>query len=533
MGPCNQKQIRDFPWTVERAAALFREARTNFVEKGVTDFNEIVDGLSASHNLKREIIIKGLTAPKGVPRTLTDNMWVKQQAARRVVNTAKAAIQDLDTGKAMKGLEWVANAPRRVLLAGHFAAFTKSHLADQAFYAPDTYARNFKDSWHLATKHGRALHEQRVQAELNPADPDVSLALRAGLNVGEGGVGKFTKETPEMTGGIKKFFKGPDRASMAYDELRVSRMNLFKKELARLSPEERADMDQVKGLADVLNHDTGTTGTSNRAMRFMFLSPRLLPAQLAHTFVDVPKSLIKTGMGFKYSAADPAMRYVARKTAILASAYTGGLAINYGIGKAVGAAGGDESKFTPNFGQEGVGKTSWLRPKLFGKTIPVSPTIELLKLPVQMIAAGAAARKGDNKTLVALTRGLRTILGRQNPIWDAAQEALFGQDPGTGRPTPFPGVTGKTEPTKSHPQMGTVEYLGTKVPIPVANYVQEFYDESVSHGMPPQNALEWAKMLIAPTIELGTSYHLSEDHPTQPKKQSISIGRIKGVKGSQ
>ncbi len=214
------------------------------------------------------------------------------------------------------------------------------------------------------------------------------------------------------------------------------------------------------------------------------------------------------------------MRYVARKTAILAAAYTGALAINKGIGMAVGAATGDkklEQQFTPNVGQEGIDKSSLMRPKLFGHTIPISPTVELLKLPIQMIAAGAAARKGDNKTLTALMRGLRTIVGRQNPIWDAVQEVVFGQDVGSGRPTPFPGITGKTESTKSHPAMGTVEYLGTKLPIPVANYVHEFYDESVAHGMHPKDAAEWAKFLIKPTVEGATSYHLSKDYDKKKK----------------
>jgi hypothetical protein len=521
---CNQKQLKKWEWPIEEAAALFREARTDFTEKGVTDFNKIVDGLSARHNLKREFIIKGLSSPRGVSRKLTDDMWVKQQSARRVAATAKAAVRDWDKNRFIKGLDWVANAPRRVILAGHFGAFTKSHLSDQLFQNPRTYGRNFKDSWHLATKHGMALHEQRLRTEFNPTDPDVKLALRAGLNVGEGGVGKFAKETTEVTG-IKKLFKGPDRASMAYDELRISRMRIFRKELDRLSPEERADIEQVKALAHVLNHDTGTTAVSNRIMKFLFLSPRLLPAQLAHTFYDIPRALFHTGMGLRYSKAAPAMRYVARKSAILASAYTGMMAVNTGIGLVTG-----DKRFMPNWGQEGVGKTNWLRPKVFGYSIPISPTIELLKLPVQMIAAGAAARKGDNKTLVALTRGMRTIVGRQNPLWDAVQEAIFGQDVGTGRPTPFPGITGKTEETKGHKRMGYVEYAGTKLPIPVANYVQEFYDESVAHGMHPQTALEWVKMMIVPTIELGTSYHLSPTHEPLPK---VSRGASKPVSPSQ
>lgn len=525
---CNQKQIKKWDWSIEEAAALFKQARTQFTEKGITDFNQIVDGLSASHNLKREIIVKGLSSPRGVSRKLTDDMWVKQQSARRVADTAKAAVRDWDKNRFVKGLDWVANAPRRVVLAGHFGAFTKSHLSDQAFYNPATYARNFKDSWRLATKHGRALHEQRLRSEFNPTDPEYQLALRAGLNVGEGGVGKFSKETGEVTG-IKKLFKGPDRASMAFDELRISRMRIFRKELQRLSPEERADIDQVKALASVLNHDTGAVAKSG-IFKFLFLSPRLFPAQLAHTFYDIPRALFQTGAGFNYAKAAPAMRYVARKTAILASAYTGMLAANTGIGWATG-----DKRFMPNWGQEGVGKTTWLRPKLFGHTIPISPTIELLKLPFQMIAAGAAARKGDNKTLVALTRGLRTVLGRQNPIFDFAQELLFGQDPGSGKPTPFPGITGKTEPTKFHPRMSWVEYLGTKVPIPLANYVQEFVDEATSHGMHPRTAADWAKTLIVPTIEGATSYHLSPVHepPAKVDKPQTIAQKIRAQKAAR
>ena len=115
---CNQKQIKKFPWTIERSLALFKEARTNYTEKGITDFNQIVDGLSANHNLKREIIIEGLASSRGVSRKLTNDMWVKQQDARRVANTAKAAVRELDKGKFVKGLNFVINAPRRITLAG-------------------------------------------------------------------------------------------------------------------------------------------------------------------------------------------------------------------------------------------------------------------------------------------------------------------------------------------------------------------------------------------------------------------------------
>ena len=179
----------------------------------------------------------------------------------------------------------------------------------------------------------------------------------------------------------------------------------------RLSPEERANLDQVKALADVLNHDTGTVAESNRAFRFLFLAPRLLPAQLKHTFYDIPRALYHTGLGFRYKEAAPAMRYVARKSAILAECIHGDDG-----GKHRYRFGNGDKRFMPNLGQEGIGKGSWLRPKLFNRTIPISPTIELLKLPIQMIAAGHNARPGESKVMAAGTRGLRTLLTRQNPL---------------------------------------------------------------------------------------------------------------------
>ena len=136
--------------------------------------------------------------------------------------------------------------------------------------------------------------------------------------------------------------------------------------------------------------------------------------------------------------------------------------------------------------------------------------------------------------MVALRRGVQTIVGRQNLIFDYMWEGLFGQDPGTGRPTPFPGVTGKTEETKNLKAISIPEYVGTKLPIPVANYVQEFYDEATSHGMPRDTAQEWIKLFVAPTIEGVTSYHMSPVHEAPPEKPaSRSRGNVRSARGSR
>jgi hypothetical protein len=249
-------------------------------------------------------------------------------------------------------------------------------------------------------------------------------------------------------------------------------------------------------------------------MRFLFLAPRLLPAQLAKVFVDIPKSLVQTGMGVNYKGAAPAMRYVARKAAILASAQTAMLALNQGYYMATG-----DKRFKPDLDIKNV-RSSTARLKLFGYSIPTSPTIELLKLPVSMINAGAKAKAGDNRLLASLQEGLKTFVGRQNPLGKLAEQAAFGQDPFTGRPTPFSGLIATTPETKYKTRMGYGEYAATQLPLPIPaqNYLREFFDEAKDHGMPPKDAMAWVRTLGIPTVELGTSYHLSPSYPERPHK---------------
>ncbi len=344
------------------------------------------------------------------------------------------------------------------------------------------------------------MHEMRLAETFTDTDPAYVLAKRAGLDVKPGGgeAGYFAKETVEATGQ-----KSPaKRTALAFDELRMTRFRIFKKELQRLSPEERGDIDQVKALADVINHDTGTVKQKSAVTRWLFLSPRLLPAQAAHVFYDIPRALIQTGFGARYADAAPAMRYVARKTAILASAYTAVMAANEGYYLATG-----DKKFKPNFVP---GRSDWLRPKVAGYSIPISPTVEMLKVPIQMLAAARSVRTGQSALGEALYKAMQTALGRQNPLWALTEQILFGEEPGTGRPTPFPGILHTAAPKATAPKQTWTEFLGSKIPIPAANLIHEIYDEMRTGGMSHPDAKAWAGALAKSIPEAITSYHATK-----------------------
>ena len=223
--------------------------------------------------------------------------------------------------------------------------------------------------------------------------------------------------------------------------------------------------------------------------------------------MDIPKALMKVGLGFKYNEAAPAMRYVARKTATLASTYTAMLAVNEGLGLAFG------KNFQPNITQSD--RRDWLRPKLFGYGVPISPTVELMKVPFQMIAAGRAAKAGDNATAEALMRGLETVMGRQNPLFGIVEQAVFGSEPGTGRPLPKffgheIGVASQGQVGPTRPRQTWTEFLGSKMPIWMANYSHEIYNEMREQGMDHPSSKAWIMALTRGTLEAATSYHVTE-----------------------
>lgn len=520
---CNQDDLKKFPWTPKRVAALYKDARDNYISKGVTDFPSIVKGMSAQYGIKPEIIVKGLSRPEGSVRRVTDEMWLKGQRQRLIEQQARAMVPQMETPQWKQTAGKIANFPRSVTLFGHFAAFTKSHLSDQLFYNPAEYKKNFTQSWHLLTKEGRVAHEQELASLFNDADPRYVAAKRSGLDNQAGGGGSFIRETKEVTGESKP--KSPKRVDMAFDQLRMTRQRIWNKEWDHLTPEERATPDELKDLASVINHDTGTAARSNAAFRFAFLSPRLFPAQLAHVFKDIPGSLVKTGMGFKWNEAAPAARYVARKTAILVGAQAAILAANEGVYLAT-----KDDRFKPNLTKL---QYDFLRPRIGGYSVPISPTVELAKVPFTMIAAGMRAKEGDSRLLMALREGAKTVVGRQNPLFSIAEEATFGQNPITGQPVPkeMPTVTkvvmGESKPSAKKQPQSWGEYLGAKMPIPMANYAREFYDELQNQGVAKDKAAAIIKSAVTGTIELLTSYHLSPTHDQQPKTKVLRGKTIK------
>jgi len=81
-------------WTPEQAKALWQHAKENYLDKGITDPHDIRTNLATDFGLEPDEIHKGLASAKGM-REITDELYAKQAAQRRVVNEAKRWVAGL------------------------------------------------------------------------------------------------------------------------------------------------------------------------------------------------------------------------------------------------------------------------------------------------------------------------------------------------------------------------------------------------------------------------------------------------------
>src|SRR5262245_33121952 len=233
MAKCFQDDIKEFPWTPERMASLWTEAK-RLIDNGA-DLEETTKSLSASLGLRREVILDALARrPKGVSRAMTQEMWERQANRRSVENQARAMVSEMQTPQWRKTASTITSIPRRVLTVGHFTVFPKTHMGDLLLTDPKTFLRTFGRSMRLISREGIAQHQQRMLAMT--LDPDYGAAVRAGVDVQPGGgeMGGFRGATKEMLGSAKE-----KRSAMAFDELRLARFQIFKNAMSKLAPEER------------------------------------------------------------------------------------------------------------------------------------------------------------------------------------------------------------------------------------------------------------------------------------------------------
>lgn len=287
----------------------------------------------------------------------------------------------------------------------------------------------------------------------------------------------------------------------SFDALKTMRLELAKKYWNQLDPADRT-FEGAQDLAKRLNHATGVVNTppvvSKIAGATMF-APKLRFAKYASVFSDPFAS------GFS-----------AKRFAKLAAINLGILGINDLVNRNIFQSNNNVNWTDPQ-------RADWLRMKIAGMTIPMSPMFETARLP---FAAGAVLfdPRQENKAKV-LTKELASAV---HPGINALYGLATGTDLATGHALPFKGASqylygehrdqkslfGKMVKNKYAQKESGGEYAAGYAPIPVQPVLKEMAKE----GVPPELSQKFLQAYAESILSGLAGTHAYPDVPYKPKK---------------
>lgn len=384
---------------------------------------------------------------------LTNEAWAKQAKLSELRSSAKRQALGADDPKWLKALKFPYEGTRKLLTIGHGGVIPFTHARNSLFIPGEAkiFGNAVKNAYSYMTKEGGSARWRSDMAKLR-TDPSFNFASRVGLDI------KLHSKPVGM--GMSRWTR------QSFDALKPMRLELFKKYWDQLSPGDKT-FEGAQDLAKRINHATGTVNT-----------PPVV-SKIAGATMFAPKLRFA-----KYASAlsDPfASGFAAKRFAKLAAVNLGLLAVNDMVNRYV-LQNNDKVNWTD------PKRADWMRMKLGGMTIPMSPMFETARLP---IAAGSVMLNPneDNKAKV-LTKELASAA---HPGINAIYGGLTGTDLATGKALPFKGVSqylygdhrdqrkvfGKWVANKYAQKENAGEYAAGYAPIPAQPVLKEMAKEGV------------------------------------------------------
>lgn len=510
MKPCFTSQIKDYPFTDDEVADVWRHAKSDYIDKG-RSFEETIDGLANDLGMRKEHVVQAFTMPK-VRRIIPNDVWLKMQRRRDAVQSARHVVEGINDSSLLKKIRDAYNVPRAALTFGHGGVFPITHMG-QYLFIPSRWATFFRTSANAWKFMSPKQYEIAIQRHL--ADPYYPIARRASRSV----------DPAQPTVGILNKSAKSRWTDRGFNSLKIARLELFKKEFSRLPLEEQT-LENAKPIMSVIDAATGEVnlGKAGAFMSSTFFAPKLIPARFKSSIIDPAKAVStfanwKTATAGERQAARTVMKNEVQTIAFFASA----LAVNQGLNMALG------SKDRVNIADPTKG--DWLSFKVSGLSIrPPNALIEVVRLLGGMIAPFAKTRKelrGEQPEAVAAHRVADYLRYKLHPAIRAGLELTTGTDL-FGRRLPFTGarekVTGerpKDTPTK--PPIGWTEYIANKGPIPLGGGVREFYDMLREEGLSHPDAKAWIKAAAVTALEAeGMSAHEAHEKKTNKPPKTLN-----------
>lgn len=493
-----------------RARALWEDAKKNYLEKGVSDFGTIVNGLAADHGLPVADIRRGIAQPKGA-RELTNEMYRKQAERRRVVEDAKAWVRAAGTSGVLRAAKGTPGLMFSLKTLGHSTVGMITHagpvLAGAVPGGPRfrAYFRNFAEQYRFVAD---AAYNEMAKEDLR-GRPNYVTAQRAGLaNNVEKAQDEYQSAAQNLLGKL-----GLPAGARGFDALKFMRQDLFDLSWDKL-PASLRTPEMAEDIARAANHLTGYgeniagRGKLGKAASVALFAPKLEGSRWGLLLGD-PALAVKRFANWANESPSARAAAVAqvKQAATMAGVYLTYLTANQALLSATGSA--QKVNFTD------PSKADWLSFKVGGYSLGiVGPLLGSVRFLIDLARIPTESRKelhGGEPLGAAGGRAAKYLRGKLSPFGQPLADLYTGTDY-SGRPLPW---SGKPVPKylqrEGVGKMGVGEYAAqTLLPIPISEALQEAWK---SQGMSRGDIERWGRAIMVGAVSGSTGARLREDAP--------------------
>jgi hypothetical protein len=519
------------------ALRVWKQVREGYLDKGVQDFDDVVNGVAKDLGWTPDEVRKTLTAsPES--KKLTDEMYMAMDAKRKARQSIEFWLKD----QMIPGWARAVNMVPRIFfldkIAGHGTVGMVTHAGLNIFdpnawqtYWP-SFFRQYKMAWSTVN------HEAWVQDQLRK--PNFAMWKRAGLKHDP-----YQYPDDYQNASIKAFMGKLNVlvGNYGFDALKDFRINranqIWNAANAGLKYNEdgKVNLDYAKSIAESVNHATGVVATKlpeglQTALTTAMFAPKLEFSRWAWAVGDPLKALtIVEKMRNKTATkveVDFARREFVQKAGIVAT-YASLLAMNQAYLTATG------SKERVNYNNPT--KSDFLAFKVAGHTVGVtSAMLGMVRLAARLFGDATDTQKDlKGKSRTGSDDLMRYARGKLSPM-AGFMEDIRTQKTATGEVVPW----SHDKATAFHPQETPGEYaLKTFLPIPFEEAIKEVWD---NHGMNADQQSTWMKILRGAAVAIpagGTGARIAPDYSeeqqtTKENKPAFSSPKMpklgKGIK---
>jgi hypothetical protein len=503
----------DNKFTTDEAKAIWDYAKENYIDKGTTDFHDIVNGTAKDIGLSPDQVRHAIATPKGT-KVVTDQMYKAMYDRRRAIQNAEIWVKSADQPKVIKFFKSLPGFFFAAKTFGHGTVGGITHAGMNLFkptgwnkYFP-FFFQQFKNAF------GNTAEYEKAMAD-HVRDPDYIFWKRAGLSIDP-------NKAYDEYGNLGKYFGKIGLAGeRGFNALKMYRLSQAKEIYSHLSNTEKADPQTAQEIAKIVNHSTGTTEVKvPSGFNVAFFAPKLEISRWQR-FIQQPIKAVQTFSNWNNArpADKVAAKLIARRSGEMVATYAAALAANQAI---LSLAGSKQKINVTNPSQ-----SDWLKFKAGDKSIDVSGgMLSTARFIGTLIGIGRQAWEGDKSQRTKPQDKLYGKIGQQmryklSPFGSTAADLITGVD-AMGRPLPYSSV----KPPKGEDKYTLWSYLGeAQTPIPIAEGIQAAAEGMKEKGMSSPDIMDILNGIVTGVVSGGTGTHLNPDYSlTQKKMPNASVG---------